>query len=271
MRPEAVEKASEETVVEPSEGPCPNCGAALTDLYCGHCGQRVTELRPSIHELLHEALHEFSHVDGKILRTVGLLLFRPGQLTREFFDGKRARSVTPIRLYLLASLLFFGVMAVLPPAKLRVSVTQSGGTRLIHAAEKLNRDPTILAHEMQTAFPKAMFILMPLFALIVYAFYWRRERMYVPHFYFAVHYHAFTFVNLALFEAVGELHWAPLRIARTLLLLVPLVYLAIALRTVYGGGRLLTIAKTIAIVALGLAFVILAMAAIALLTLRRFA
>jgi len=40
------------------------------------------------------------------------------------------------------------------------------------------------------------------------------ERMYVPHFYFAVHYHAFTFVNLALFEALGGLHWAPLRIGR---------------------------------------------------------
>jgi hypothetical protein len=72
----------------PAEGPCPNCGTPLGDRYCGHCGQRVAELRPTLHELLHEALHEFAHVDGKALRTVGLLLFRPGQLTREFVEGK---------------------------------------------------------------------------------------------------------------------------------------------------------------------------------------
>ncbi len=103
------------------EGPCPNCGAPPGDRYCGHCGQRVAELRPTLHELLHEAFHEFSHVDGKALRTVGLLLFRPGRLTREFVEGKRARSITPIRLYLLASVLFFGLIALQPPGNLHVT------------------------------------------------------------------------------------------------------------------------------------------------------
>jgi hypothetical protein len=272
MNPVAVEETTEETVEEPIDGrPCPNCGTPLTDRYCGHCGQRVTELRPTLHELVHEALHEFSHVDGKIVRTLGLLLFRPGQLTREFFDGKRARSVTPIRLYLIASLLFFGVLALLPPAKLRVNLNKGSDARLVRAAERINRDPSILAHALATAFPKAMFILMPLFGLLVYAFYWRAERMYVPHFYFAVHYHAFTFVILALFGAVGTLHWAPLIVVRVLLLIAPLVYLAVALRTVYGGGRLLTIAKTTAIVVLDLTLVFTTMIAIALITVKRFA
>jgi hypothetical protein len=251
------------------EGPCPNCGTPLGDRYCGHCGQRVAELRPTLHELLHEAFHEFSHVDGKALRTVGLLLFRPGQLTREFFDGKRARSVTPIRLYLLASVLFFGLIALQGPGNLHVSVTK-GHDQLQRAAERMNRDPSILAHAMQTAFPKAMFILMPLFGLLVYAFYWRAERMYVPHFYFAVHFHAFAFVMLALFEAADLPHWRWLNISRGLLILLLPIYLGVALRKVYGGGRLLTAAKTIAILALDLFFVVLTMAAIALMTLRKF-
>lgn len=251
------------------EGPCPNCGAPLGDRYCGHCGQRVAELRPTLHELLHEAFHEFSHVDGKALRTVGLLLFRPGQLTREFFEGKRARSVTPIRLYLLASVLFFGLMTLQGPGNLHISVTK-GHDQLQRAAERMNRDPSILAHAMETAFPKAMFILMPLFGLLVYAFYWRAERMYVPHFYFAVHFHSFAFVMLTLFEAVGMLHWRWLFIVRLLLLLLPVIYLGVALRTVYGGGRLLTVAKTAAVIVLDLFFVVVAMAAIALMTLQKF-
>jgi len=252
-----------------SEGPCPNCGTPPGDRYCGHCGQRVAELRPTLHELVHEAFHELTHVDGKALRTAGLLLFHPGQLTREFVEGKRARSITPIRLYLLASLLFFGLVALQPPGNMRVTVSK-GHDQLQKAAERLNRDPSVLAHAMETAFPKAMFILMPLFGLLVYALYWRAERMYVPHFYFAVHFHAFAFLMLTLFEAVGMLHWRWLRIVKLLLLLVPMVYLGIALRTVYGGGRLLTAAKTVAIIALDLVFVILAMAAIALMTLKKF-
>ena len=95
--------------------------------------------------------------------------------------------------------------------------------------------------------------------------------MYVPHFYFAVHYHAFAFVMFALFEAVGALHWWPLRIARIVLLLAPLPYLTMALRTVYGGGRLMAVGKTIAIVAIDLVLVIVAMVAITYFTLRRFA
>lgn len=229
----------------------------------------MAELRPTLHELLHEAFHEFTHVDGKALRTVGLLLFRPGQLTREFVEGKRARSVTPIRLYLLASVLFFGLIALQPPGNMRVTVSK-GHAQLERAAARLNHDPGILAHAMQAAFPKAMFILMPLFGLLVYAFYWRAERMYVPHFYFAVHFHAFAFVMLALYEVAGMPHWRWLTISRLLIFLLP-IYLGIALRKVYGGGRWLTVAKTAAIVALDLFFVLCAMAAIALITLRKYA
>jgi hypothetical protein len=60
----------------PIEGLCPNCGLELTGVYCSNCGQRAVDLRPTLHELLHEAAHEFFHFDGKIVRTIGLLLFR---------------------------------------------------------------------------------------------------------------------------------------------------------------------------------------------------
>lgn len=174
--------------------------------YCADCGQRTAELRPALHELLHEALHELSHVDGKLIHTVRLLLAQPGALTKEFLEGKRARSVSPVRLYLLCSVLFFGIVSMLPTSNLHVSVSR-GDAQIQRAAEKINRDPEILAHALTIAFPKAMFLLMPLFGLIVHAFYYRTERLYVPHLYFAVHYHAFAFLVLSLFEATRPLHW----------------------------------------------------------------
>jgi hypothetical protein len=251
-----------------AHGPCPNCGGADVREYCAQCGQRAVDLRPTVHDLLHDALHEFSHVDSKMVRTAYLLVCRPGALTREFFEGKRARSVTPIRLYLLCSLLFFGVVSVMPQRKLHVAIS-GGDAQLQRAAARVNRDPSILVHAMTAAFPKAMFVLMPLFGLIVYAFYFRAERMYVPHLYFAVHYHAFAFVALALFEALGAIHNVAGAIARLIVFLSTVPYLAFAARRVYGGTRLVTWLKTAGIMTLYGTFVVLTMAAIAYVTMRR--
>lgn len=248
---------------------CLNCGAELTGKWCAQCGQKATGIRPTVHELLHEAVHELIHLDGKLFSTVALLLTKPGALTREFLDGKRVRYVTPIRLYLICSLLFFGTMTLLPTRPLKVSITKGASAQLSRAADKVNRDPSILAHALEAAFPKAMFILMPLFALVVYAFYFRAERMYVPHFYFSVHYHAFTFVALTIFEAGTLIHSRVFAIVRLLFILALFPYLAIALRRVYGGKRWLTALKTIAILTIYGCFNLIAMAIIAYVTLRR--
>jgi len=249
---------------------CLNCGAELAGRWCSQCGQKEVDPRPTVHELAHEALHEIAHLDGKLIRTIRLLLFQPGQLTREFLEGKRARSVTPIRAYLICSLLFFGVVSLLPARPLKMTVSKGAGAKLTQAAAKVNRDPSILTHSLETSFPKAMFILMPLFGLVVWAFYFRAERLYVPHFYFAVHYHAFAFVALTVFELVAQIHVRYFGPIRFLLLMAVLCgYLGVALRRVYGGTRAMTAVKTAAIVAIDLLFNLFAMGAIALMTLWR--
>src|SRR5688572_21262603 len=88
---------------------CRNCDAPLSGAYCSRCGQKVAHLQVSLHEFVHEATHELLHLDGKIVRTLKLLLFAPGALTNEFLAGRRARHIGPLRLYLTGSLLFFTV------------------------------------------------------------------------------------------------------------------------------------------------------------------
>src|SRR3954452_25241853 len=133
-------------------GPCLNCGAALTGPWCAGCGQRAVPLRPTLHELLHEAFHELAHFDGKMFRTAKLLLFKPGALTREFLDGMRVRSVTPIRLYLLCSVLFFGVLSLTPKSNMKVSLNRRADAKLEQAVARANRDPSIITHDLETAF-----------------------------------------------------------------------------------------------------------------------
>ena len=89
-----------------SETNCLNCGAALQGKFCHACGQKAASGHLGMHDFAHEAAHEFLHLDGKILKTVKMLIIRPGELTREFLAGRRARYISPVRLYLTFSLIF---------------------------------------------------------------------------------------------------------------------------------------------------------------------
>ena len=79
---------------------CLDCGAQLHGRFCHGCGQKAARPILDIHEFLHEATHEFLHLDGKIFTTLKLLATKPGQLTKDFIEGRRARYISPIRLCL---------------------------------------------------------------------------------------------------------------------------------------------------------------------------
>jgi hypothetical protein len=86
---------------------CENCGAPLTGEFCGQCGQHAIDYRRSILRVLMDAADSFLNWDTKFLQTLKLLLLRPWQLTNDFNAGRRARYVHPLRLYLIASVIFF--------------------------------------------------------------------------------------------------------------------------------------------------------------------
>jgi hypothetical protein len=86
---------------------CENCGAPLTGHWCAKCGQPAIDYRRSFRYIVVDLLDEFLNWDSRFFRTLGLLLVRPGKLTNEFLAGHRVRYVHPLRLYLLASILFF--------------------------------------------------------------------------------------------------------------------------------------------------------------------
>ena len=59
--------------------------------------------------MLHGAWHDITHVDGRLWLTLWLLFARPGRLTVDYFQEQRARYLPPVRLYLVLSILFFGL------------------------------------------------------------------------------------------------------------------------------------------------------------------
>ena len=101
----------------PNESPvCLNCGTRLRGQYCGSCGQRSRSRLISIWQLLKEAFGDLLEMDSRLWKTVIPLLIRPGQLTRDYLEGRRARYMPPFRTYLVLSLIFF-VVAFFDPHK----------------------------------------------------------------------------------------------------------------------------------------------------------
>lgn len=279
---------------------CPNCGAAAPSRYCAECGQRQGARLVSMRRLVGEAIEEQLSLSGALPRTLGNLLARPGFLTAEYAAGRITRYVSPFRLYLFASLIFFlalawttdvsgpadvtpadsvgaaadavagsggaagekasgvtGDSAGVGPAgqKSRVSIelpftdTANAPAWLRPLARRMAQQEARLnamgPGQFQAAFidglernaPKAAFVALPLFALLLKLLYIRRRRMYVEHFVFALHFHAFAFlVATAMLLVPGEL-------VSGLLWLWLMGYLWWAMRRVYRQGWIRTTLK----------------------------
>ena len=91
---------------------CFSCGEKMNGVYCYACGNKNDNYRRSIWSLGAELFASLTAFEGRIWRSLRSLIFKPGQMSREFSDGKRQKWTSPIRLYLAMSLLLFGYITV---------------------------------------------------------------------------------------------------------------------------------------------------------------
>ena len=96
------------------ETACLNCGAELDGPYCSKCGQKA-HVHRTLGAFWHDLVHSVLHVEGKIWRTLPLLAWRPGDLTRRYVEGERARFVSPVALFLFTVFLMFAVFSIAGP------------------------------------------------------------------------------------------------------------------------------------------------------------
>ena len=203
--------------------PCLNCGLALAGPYCAGCGQKRQATDLTLREFLRETTHELTSWDGKIPSTLKTLFLKPGLLTEDFLAGRRARWLLPLRLYLICSLAYF-VSGPLAEAishraareMARITVTNPDGSntltpeglkeleeglparvfgpdRLVRAAGNIPQ----LNREIDAVRPRAMFALLPMFALLTMVAWRRRLPRYPAHLYLALHLHSAWFAALA--------------------------------------------------------------------------
>lgn len=253
---------------------CLNCGAELSGPFCAACGQRAVPADPSVSEIAGDAWQELSGYDGRLAATFRALA-HPGRLTTNYIEGRRARYLSPVRLYLIVSFFYFITAAAAPqqsaqlpgevrgPGGMRIGitnpaqVTEEGRAELLKNLDtapwlvrpllrSLADDPAGFRARLFTIMPRVFFALLPVFAAIVALFY--RGRRFPVSLVFAVHLHAFAFLIFALTEAAKFVQVPALTIALDLVMAATfLVYALASARVVFGGGWPITIVKAVAI------------------------
>jgi hypothetical protein len=184
-----------------------------------------------------------------------------------------------VRLYLVASLVYFVVSAAAP--NLRIEDPRTGQARQVKIglwtpdeditltpAERADADRQIakappflqpvlrnVAHEpakfrqrMVSIMPRVLFALVPVFAGILAMFYWRRP--YSQHLLFALHFHTVVFLAMAIGKLANFSYNLPLAVVTGLASVLFIAYYALrGLHRVYSAGWVTTIVKAAGIAA----------------------
>lgn len=90
---------------------CLNCGTPLTGEFCHACGQHA-HIHRTLTAFFHDLLHGVLHFEGKTWRTLPMLAWKPGVLTRRYIQGERAKFVSPIALFLFSVFLMFAAASL---------------------------------------------------------------------------------------------------------------------------------------------------------------
>jgi hypothetical protein len=106
---------------------CLNCGTVVAGRHCAQCGQAADVHVLSMKEVAGDVTHSLLHLDSRVWRTLRLLIFRPGELTREFIAGRHQLYIPPFRLYLAISIFYFALQALLPDSNM-FGVDSQGNT-----------------------------------------------------------------------------------------------------------------------------------------------
>ena len=201
---------------------CRNCQATLENAYCSSCGQRDVDLERPIWGLIGGVLRETFELDGRAAVTIKTLFRHPGKLTAEFLAGRRRAYTSPLRLYLVVSISFFVLVAWLARSGI-----------LLDPGQDPNFDAAVQAGFLADDLPRLMFVLLPIFALLLKFVF--PARLYFDHLIFSLHLHSAAYVLFAALLPLEKLadHNVALLSLQGLVVAALVTYFVIALRRVY--------------------------------------
>lgn len=249
------------------ETTCVSCSAPVPGRYCAACGELRADLRrDGVHHFGLELVESFTHLDGKVFRSLRALFAQPGELTRQYLRGARRPYMTPLQVFLVANLVFFLVQSwvswntLTTPLAVQTSMQPYSALareHLRHFVEDHGVSLDVVHREFDASvvvYAKSLVLLMvPLFALGSALVCVPRARGVLTQLVAALHlYAAFLLFQslvlgplaLAIAKGSGAEVLAD-QVVTVLLALVMTVYNASVLRRVFGFGRFSSLARAL--------------------------
>src|SRR6185369_11684505 len=98
----------------PVSGSCANCAEPLAGEFCSRCGQPAIDYHRPLSDLFSDVVGDILNLDTRLIRTLRPLMFTPGAVVKDYIAGRRASHVPPLKSYLIAALIFFGLFTIFP-------------------------------------------------------------------------------------------------------------------------------------------------------------
>ena len=240
----------------PEPARCLECEAVLSGRYCSQCGQKVLGGDAlSARAAFQDVFNKFLRVDGRFFQALRLLLFAPGLLTADFVAGRRQRHLAPTKLYFLVNCFFFMLVQKYDPITADIAAEMVGPQAWKAAQLRVGMSAGAFGSAVENGiaglFPTWLFLLVAANAAVLALLYFRNRQPFGVHAAFAFHFLAFALIAFTPGTVMGIPNGET--VTNVALLLVIPVWLAFALRRVYGQGWGVTLLKT---AALWLAFVL---------------
>jgi len=234
---------------------CPNCGARTIGVWCAGCGQESILEQGALVRTVQRQWQRIRH-------TLVALLVHPGQLTAEFRDGLRARSISPWRLAFNVLTVFFLLSFVTDFNASNFPRQDPSGSLaqvMSAAARQAKLDEVAFSQRVDRRFNGIFTLLLTLSiassAAVARFSHLRRRESWSVHFVFALHLTAWVLIaNLVYFLAMrffglsltyGAQNSAVGTSLIALVLFWQFSYVAVAFRRVYDDGWISAGAKAL--------------------------
>ncbi len=216
---------------------CLNCNQELKEKqkFCSQCGQDTKVKRASVKSLLADFAATYFSFESTFFRTFKKLIIKPGFLSKAYLEGKRVKYLTPIRLYIFTSFVFFLIISVIPDnetnteksvfkvnppektteeieedtADIKLSLNDEDNIFLPNFFKKIDtvfddsKSEENFFRYASSKFPILLFLFIPVLGMFFYFFFYRKKHFYIDHLIFAIHSQVFIFILLILSELLS--------------------------------------------------------------------
>lgn len=200
---------------------CKNCERQFKGRFCNFCGEKVVERneRTFIY-FIGGFLNAITFLEGKFIRSLKFLVFKPGQLSRDIADGKRVPYMRLISLFFLANFFYFlfpvfdSYNSSLYTQLNFLGSHSSIATALVNSrleADSLSFDEFQQRYSAQSTSLSKLLIILLVFAFTFFlqVIYYSRRLLFFDHFLFSLEFYSFQLLvnSVVLANFLNVLIW----------------------------------------------------------------